>query len=576
MHRAKNRRLSKLIFSYMLAYMIERRAEVVNLTQLSREKIMIHIVRRQRFIFFLLFALSFGVAAPLQAAPKVAPPAVYRLGIFPYLAPRQTVDFFGPVAASMEAALKHPVKLESVPTFSDFADAMAARSYDIALIQPFDYPRFVEKLGYIPLAQMAVPLVTQFYVRDDSRFQKLEDLRDSIIAMPPAPSANARMALRALYDNKLIPGSNVEVRYFNSHDSCIQQVWAGTASACGTANPPVLVFEQRMQARLRAIYNTPPVPHIVFVAHPRVPAEHRARLQELITGWSQNEEGRALLKSLGFPGFSAHKPAEYVKMRNYDPDVTTNAAPADAKELVLGIFPFLGARQLAQNFGPTLPALGKAAAVPVHLRTTTSFGAFNDALASATYDIVLVQPFDYAKASGYGYLPLAGMKDRLEGAFFVLDKSAYRKMDDFRGKVIAMPPQDAAQSRLGRHALLQAGLKPGSDVTIDYRKNHDSCLQQVQTGAAAACVTTEPTTLMLPKELGGGLRSVGHTDIVPGVLFMGHRRLSAALRGKLSSEMTGWKDSEDGRKILKSAGFGVLIPVNVSDYQNMPKFEVEH
>ena len=238
---------------------------------------------------------------PLLAESQ-EPAANYRLGIFPYLASRQIVEFFGPIAASMSEALKHPVRLESAASYPDFTREVVARSYDIAMIQPFDYAEVVDKQGYMPLAQMSVPLVTQFFVRDDSRYQTLEDLRGSIVAMPPAEGANARMAMLALHENKLFPGSSVEVRHFNSHDSCIQQVWAGTASACATAKPPILVFEQRMQAKLRPIFASPPLPPVLYLAHPRVPAEHRAKLQALITGWSQTDEGRALLKRVGVPG----------------------------------------------------------------------------------------------------------------------------------------------------------------------------------------------------------------------------------------------------------------------------------
>lgn len=523
-----------------------------------------------RFVAAFIFTLAL---LPLQAAPTETP-ASYRLGIFPYMAPRQTVEFYGPVAASMEAALKHPVRLESVQTFSAFSRALEKQNYDIALIQPFDYPSVVEQLGYIPLAQFAVPLVTQFYVRDDSRYHSIEDLRGSTIAMPPEPAANTRMALRALHDNQLIPGRDVEIRYFNSHDSCIQQVWAGTASACGTAKPPIQIFEKRMQAKLRAIYDTPSIPHVLFVANPRVPAEQRAKLQELITGWNQTEEGRVMLKNLGFPGFIAPHPAEYAVMRNYGPLASiTNGMSTAGKALVLGVFPFLATRQLAQNFAPTLPALSEAAGTTVHLRTATSFDSFSDALASASYDIVVVQPFDYAMASRHGYLPLAAMSETLQGSFFVRANSPYRQIADFRGQLVAMPPVDAAQSRLGRYALRQAGLIPGRDVSIDYRKTHDSCLLQVQQGTAVACVTSKVTLAMLPKELSRGLRGVGRTEEVPGVLFMANKRLPAKTRQRLAAEIVSWKDSVAGRKILQSIHFGDFVPVDINAYQQLPKLD---
>lgn len=536
-----------------------------------------------RRLITMMVALVASLFIPIASAPAGAattdanntPLASYRLGIFPYLAPRQTIEFFGPIAASMGAALNHPVILKSVPGFNDFTYAMSLQTYDIALIQPFDYPKVVEKLGYIPLAQLSVPLVSQFYVRSDSRYQKIEDLRGTVIAMPPAESASARMTLRALYDNHLIPGSDVEIRNFNSHDSCIQQVWIGNVSACGTARPPISVFEQRMHASLRPIYSTPPIPHVMFVAHPRVPAAQRAILQALIIGWSQTEKGREMLQNLGFPGFVAPKPAEYASMRNYDPIASIPRPQTKAThDLILGVLPFLTPRQLAKNVAPVMPALGQSTDTRVHLQTATSFGKFMDGVIAGKYDVILLQPFDYVNATRAGYLPLAGMKDRLQGTFYVRTQSPFRKVADFKGQLIAMPPPDSAQARLGRNALAEAGLIPGRDVTINYRPTHDSCLLEVEQGLAAACVSSTIVLKIMPAELTRNLRAVGHTESVPGVLFMAHKRLPLKLRNQLQSEIVSWKDSAKGRQILQSMGFGDFVTPNPDDYQKLTHFEV--
>lgn len=524
-----------------------------------------------RLIF--VFVVAF-IALPLQAAPKEAPTLNYRLGVFPYMAPRQIVELYGPIAASMETVLKHPVRLESAATFPDFGRKLEERSYDIALIQPFDYHNAIDKLGYLPLAQLDAPLVTQLIVRDDSRYQKIEDLRGTTIGLPPEQSANARMTLRALHDNKLIPGRDIEVRYYKSHDSCLQQVWIGAASACGTSRSPILVFEQRMQAKLRPIYDTPPIPHVLFVIHPRIPAEIRVKLQQLITGWSQTENGRAMMKTVGFPGFVVPKPSDYAMMRNYDPLVAiTKAEHTASKELVLGVFPYIAARKLAENFALALPAMSKSTGKAILFRSAPSYDNFSDALTSASYDIVLVQPFDYARAIDHGYLPLAGMKNQLQGTFFVLENSPYKLVTDFRGKVIATPPADSAQSRLARHTLLQAGLTPGHDVTINYSKNHEACMQLLQNDEVAACFTAELALSMLPNELTRGLRSIGLSEKVPGVLFMAHKRLPAKTRGQLQAEILSWSNSADGRKILQLMHFGDFITVKPEDYKNIPKFD---
>ena len=256
----------------------------------------------RRGVLTLAFAAAWlaglaGSGVALHAAAQVSVPKAYRLGVFPYQAPRQTVDQYGPVAADMEAALGHPVWLETAPTFAGFSRELAAARYDIAYIQPFDYLAAVEKYGYLPLARIDGMLVAQIMVRQDSPYQTIESLRGTTIALPPAPSANARLVLRALREHPLVPGRDVEVRHFNTHDSCLQQVWAGLASACGTSSALIMEFEQRMQAKLRSVHDTPAIPQPAFVVHRRVPAEHRARLQKMILAWSDSEAGRKRLQS---------------------------------------------------------------------------------------------------------------------------------------------------------------------------------------------------------------------------------------------------------------------------------------
>ncbi len=527
---------------------------------------------RRPVLSFTLYVLAGLAAFPVSATADSRAPESYKLGIFPYMAPRQTVEFFGPVAASMEQALGHPVKLQSVPTFRDFSEAMSLHDYDIALIQPFNYAEAVEKYGYLPLARLSVPLISKLYVRSDSHYQKLEELRGTTIAMPPAESANARMMLRALYENKLIPGRDVQVHYFSSHDSCIQQVWVGKASACATAPPVVSVFEQRMHARLRPVFDTPPIPHMLFVVHPRVPVNQRKKLAALVTGWNQNEAGRVILKSLGLPGFVPVKAGEYDLLHDYDAGVMSGDASVASDELMLGVFPYFTARLLSKNVSPILPALRRATAHGMQLRTSANFGSFMDGVASGNYDVVLVQPFSYAKSIQSGYLPLAAMKNSVQGLFLVREQSVYQSINDLKGKTVAMGPLDSALARLGYRSLMQAHLVPGRDVTVNYRPNHASCLREVQSGTAAACVSSQ-LNLRMWIPLAQNLRFIARTETLPGVLFLAHKRVPANIREKLQKEILSWKDTAEGRTILQSLGFGEAIPVDMPAYQKLQSFE---
>lgn len=520
-----------------------------------------------------LAAALLAVAAPVQSDSH-EPPAAYRLGIFPYLSPRNIVEQWGPVSASMSAALGAPVRLESSASFSSFTNGIANQIYDIALIQPFDYAEAVDKHGYVPLARLSVPLVTQFFVRGDSRYQKLSDLRGTTVALPPAASANARMALRALQDYHLVPGRDLEVRYFNAHDSCIQQVWVGTASACATTTPPIASFEQRMHARLRSIHDTAPIPHVLFVAHPRVPPAQREVLRKLILGWSENDEGRALLKSVNFPGFAPIRAGEYAVMRHYNAPASASSAAANSDhDLALGVFPYLSPRMLTDQLAPLPPALAAVTGNGVQLRTASSYGAFLDNIAAGRYDIVAVQPFDYRNVVRQGYLPLVRMSGELEGHVYVRTDSPLRHFADLKGQRVAMPPYESAMSRLGRARLHEAGLVPGRDLAIDYRPTHDSCLQQVQQGLAVACMTSTHAVGAVPRELSKDLRSIALLGRIPGVVFVAHRRVPQKVRARVRDEMLSWGSSASGRRLIDAIHLGPFEPVNPDDYESLPQAE---
>ncbi len=528
----------------------------------------------KRTICLLAFTIfSLGTHAAQSKKIETAP-TIYRLGIFPYMAPRQIVELLGPLATKMQDELKHEVKLESATTFADFNLEIKRKNYDIALIQPFDYHDVVNKYGYLPLAQLDAQLFTQLIVRDDSRYQKLDDLKGTTIGLPPEQSANARMSLRTLYEKNIIPGRDIQIQYFKSHDSCLQQVWIGEISACGTSKSPMLVFEQRMQAKLRSVFDTPPIPQILFVAHPRVKTEGRKKLQQLLIGLSQTEEGRALLKTLGYPGFVIPKPAEYLIMQNYE---SGNQPPQSAKktgnDFSFGVFPYLSPRKLSENLAPALHALSQSTGKNISFRSTTSFNSFREELVKQTNDIVFVQPFDYGLAVNNGYLPLARMNDYLQSKFFVLDSSPYQKIADFKGQVIAMPPSESAMSRLARHALIKNGLKLDSDVTIKYTINHEACAQMVKNTDAVACATNDQTIPMLPNELTHNLRAVGVFESIPGVLFMAHKRVSKKARLQLQETIISWKNSESGRNIIEAIHFGEYVKANAHEYLNMSKFE---
>jgi ABC-type phosphate/phosphonate transport system substrate-binding protein len=108
---------------------------------------------------------------------------------------------------------------------------------------------------------------------------------------------------------------------------------------------------------------------------------------------------------------------------------------------------------------------------------------------------------------------------------------------------------------------------------VDYRREHDSCLQQVKQGHAAACITSTLTLKLVSTETSGDLRSIGDLGTVPGVVFLAHPRVPDHVRARLRNEMLSWGTTDVGRKIIGATHLGPFAPVDPTAYQNLPQLE---
>jgi phosphonate transport system substrate-binding protein len=504
---------------------------------------------------------------------KVTGADYYSFGVFPYLSTRDTAFTYGPVNADFNQALDHEVRLRTSSSFEKFSEKLAEEYYDIALIQPFDYMPAVEQSNYEPIARVAEDLVAVFAVSGDSKFNSIEDLRGTHIALAPEPAATSQLGIKALRKAGLIPGRDIFLHFLPSHISCVHQVVIKEVSACVTGPPIVRMFNARMNTQVRILAQTHAIPHILFVVHDRVPLEDRLKLQQIITSWQTTEHGKKLLRKLGFPKFIAAKRSDYEIMRSYTRELTESdrsqmRADSQAQDnIILGVFPYLPPKRLAQTMAPLPPAFSALINKPVMFRTTSSFAKYTENLENQAYDIAMVQPFDYELAVNNDYVPLVQRKGSLQAGIFVLEDSNIKSLQDLKNTVIAMPPHGAAVSRLALSMLREQGLLPGRDLEVQYRRSHDSCLFQLRRKLVSACaVWSEVAKLVTPEEM-QGIKLLQTTDRIPSPLFMAKKSLPAPVRDKLVREMISWNKTQSGKKLLKTLRIGPFESFDAKRYE---------
>ena len=246
------------------------------------------------------------------------------------------------------------------------------------------------------------------------------------------------------------------------------------------------------------------------------------------------------------------------------------SAPPAAAAYHFGVFPYLSPSRIEQSYAPIAEAFAAVLQREVQLRTRQTFAAWYDEVKQQHYDIVFIQPFDYIHAfNKYDYLPLARNRDPLAAAIMVKADSPLQSLADLRGRILALPSARAAVSHLTKTALLEAGLTPGQSVTIHHVNNHDSCLQQMLIGNAAACGVSRTVVRNFMKRHDISLRELAVTPTIPHVLFAVHKRVPAQERERLLEVILKWDKTDKGRRFLAGIGCEAFEQAQDADYDTV-------
>lgn len=243
------------------------------------------------------------------------------------------------------------------------------------------------------------------------------------------------------------------------------------------------------------------------------------------------------------------------------------------KTLTFGVFPFLPASRLEAVFAPLAAEISGALQSEVLYQSSSSFEKFADRLANEEFDIAFIQPFDYLKiASQHNYFPLVRRNESLRGVYVVRQDSPLNSIKDLKGKTIAMAPETAALSYLGKISLVENGLIPARDVVVQHFRSHHSCLQEVLIGHADACVTGEPAMRMFTNLNKVQLRILGQTEASAAMLFVAHARVPAERRELIRRVLrqTNLEYLEPGlRTLLKKADQPAFVRAEDRDFDEL-------
>lgn len=262
-------------------------------------------------------AALLGMAALPAAGPTEAAVVAesLRLGVFPYLPPLALDRQFAPVMHSLGEAVHRPVFMRTRGTIRRFEAALVGHAFDFAFVHPFMALRAIESYGYTPMVRVDSPFRLAFLARADDGFTGLEDLRSKTLVAPPTASAAFLLTRLTLLRNGLRPGRDLELVPMKSKMATAHKVLRGEAAACAL---PVFAIRQLgfdREPRLTPFHGATLPVCLSVIAAPRLEAPTAERVGRELLDWSVKDEGRAILRHCGWPGFVEASSADYDPLR---------------------------------------------------------------------------------------------------------------------------------------------------------------------------------------------------------------------------------------------------------------------
>lgn len=294
-------------------------------------------VRAPRSIFPLLVWLVLstgaltGPATAQEDSDESRSPLVF--GVFPFVASSALEEGFGPFLAQLQEELGRPVSLRTTRRYDQFMHALEAGRFDIAYVQPFDYVRLAQQVGYEPLGRRQRPLRADVVVSARSAIQNVDELRGRILGLPPKVAAVSYLARGLLRRRGLDDSADadskdgVRLKYFRTHDSCLQALLLRSVDACAVGDTLAEAFAAKMGRRLRIIEQTPSIPPSLLVVHRRLGKERIAALRAWLPDLEPAPETAQILGLGAGRRLLVPSPADYEPVRRIWQSLAESPAP---------------------------------------------------------------------------------------------------------------------------------------------------------------------------------------------------------------------------------------------------------
>lgn len=254
------------------------------------------------------------------------------MGVFPRRHATLTNQLFAPLAQYLSRQLERPVELVTAKDFDAFWEGVEAGRYDLVHYNQYHYVESADRYRVVAHNEEFgnAKIAGALYVRRDSGITEVAQLRGRTIVFGGGPDAmmSAIVPQYLLLQAGLGP-DDYTTRYANSPPNSVLAVYYRQADAAGAGEVVIDLPVVRKSIRpetVTIIARSEPIQHLPWAVRRDMPAPLRERIQALLAGLGDSEEGRGLLEQARLTGLGAAEDADYDICREIiqrvDPAVT--------------------------------------------------------------------------------------------------------------------------------------------------------------------------------------------------------------------------------------------------------------
>lgn len=270
----------------------------------------------------LLFAVTTGISKPVAAADGEALVAVgpsaftpqpvaasneLVLAVQPILDEEQTRKVFQPLCEYLAKATGRACRIFTSPNFYAYWDNVRqSKAFNLVLDAAHFTDYRTQKLGYEVLAKIPDTVTYTLVTRENDLVLDASELVGKRIATLGIPSIGAAR-LNGLFPNPVRQPVVIEV---GAAEKAMRMLLDGKVNA---AILPTPIVSQQMAngAGVYVVLTTDPIPHIALSASSSLDASTRTALRNALLAAHNSDDGRKMLKLIGFERFDPASTAVY-------------------------------------------------------------------------------------------------------------------------------------------------------------------------------------------------------------------------------------------------------------------------